>query len=184
MIFTESPVRGAFIIDLQRFEDGRGFFAEGWKDIEALAHGIEVIFNRSNISYNCQAGTIRGLHAQRAPHAEAKLVRCPRGAIFDVVADIRPDSPTAGQWFGMELTADNRRMIYVPRGCLHGFQTLVDDTEVFYQVSGDYRPEAEFGARYDDPAFNIAWPVAAQPVLSPKDERWPAFPLSQTSLSS
>jgi dTDP-4-dehydrorhamnose 3,5-epimerase len=173
MIFTETPLPGAFVIDVQRFEDERGFFAEGWKDTEAAQHGIDVMFNRSNISYNRHAGTIRGLHAQREPFAEAKLVRCPRGAILDVIVDIRPDSPTYLQWTGVELTAENRRMMYVPTGFLHGFQTLTDDTEVFYQVCGSYRPDMEIGARYDDPALNITWPLQSEPILSPKDRGWP-----------
>lgn len=175
MIFTETPLKGAFVVDVHRFEDERGFFAEGWKDEEADQHGIETPFNRSNISYNRHKGTIRGLHAQRDPFAEAKLVRCPRGAVFDVIVDIRPESPTQGQWFGVELNAENRRMLYLPTGFLHGFQTLMGDTEVFYQVCGAYRPDMEIGARYDDPAFGIDWPLKTEPVLSPKDSQWPPF---------
>ena len=175
MIFQESKLAGAFIIDIQRFEDERGFFAEGWKSDEAETQGIQAIFNRSNISYNRTTGTLRGLHAQQAPYAEAKLIRCPRGSIFDVIVDIRPESPTYLQWQGVELTAENRRMLYVPQGFLHGFQTLADDVEVFYQVAGTYRPDQEIGARYDEPAFGIQWPEAPNRVLSPKDQNWPAF---------
>lgn len=184
MKFTETPLTGSFVVDLQRFEDERGFFAEGWKDDEAARHGIQTPFNRSNISYNRQAGTIRGLHAQHNPFAEAKLVRCPRGAIFDVIVDIRPGSSSYGHWFGVELTAENRRMLYLPPGFLHGFQTLMDDTEVFYQVCGNYRPEAEIGARYDDPALGIHWPVTTTPILSPKDANWPPFGTIKTRIPS
>jgi dTDP-4-dehydrorhamnose 3,5-epimerase len=175
MIFRETRLPGAFLIDVERFEDERGFFAEGWKQDEAEKHGIHAVFNRSNISYNRKAGTLRGLHAQREPYAEAKLVRCPRGAIFDVIVDIRPDSPTYLQWDSAVLDAENRRMLYLAPGFLHGFQTLADDTEVFYQVAGTYRPDMEIGARFDDPAFNIRWPEAGERTLSPKDQQWGAF---------
>ncbi len=179
MIFQEAPLTGAFVIEVERLEDERGFFAEGWKDTDAQAHGIDAVFNRSNISYNKAKGTLRGLHAQRKPYTEAKLVRCPRGAIFDVIVDIRPQSITYGQWFGVELNAENRRMLYIPQDFLHGFLTLADDTEVFYQVAGTYRPDMEIGARYDEPAFNIQWPQidnqTVAPTLSPKDQGWPLF---------
>lgn len=184
MIFRETRLPGAFIIDVERFEDERGFFAEGWKQEEAEKYGISAVFNRSNISYNRNKGTLRGMHAQRAPYAEAKLIRCPRGAVFDVIVDIRPDSATYLQWEGVELNAENRRMLYVPRGLLHGFQTLVDDTEVFYQVAGTYRPDQEVGARYDDPAFNIDWPIPEAPTLSPKDQNWPPFEVDASRIKA
>ncbi len=175
MIFTETPLAGAYIVDIQRLEDERGFFAEGWKPQEAEALGITTVFTRSNMSFNKTKGTVRGLHAQSAPHAEAKLVRCVRGAIFDVMVDVREGSPTYGQWVGEKLTAENRRMLYIPEGFLHGFQTITHLTEVFYQVAGDYTPSAEVGARYDDPLFAIDWPEEATRIFSPKDETWPSF---------
>jgi dTDP-4-dehydrorhamnose 3,5-epimerase len=175
VIVRETPLRGVFVVDIERLEDERGFFASMWQRDDAERHGLEAGFNRANLSFNRKAGTLRGLHAQKDPGAEIKLVQCNRGAIFDVAVDIRPESPTFGQWFGTELTAENHRMLYIPRGFLHGFQTLADDTEVFYQVVGQYRPELEIGARFDDPAFNIRWPEAATRILSPKDQGWPDF---------
>lgn len=175
VIFQETRLQGAFIIDIEKIQDERGFFAEGWKKDVAVQHGIDVEFTRTNISNNAQKGTLRGMHSQKAPYAEAKLVRCIQGAIFDAIVDIRPDSPTYLQWVGVELSAQNHRMLYVPRGFLHGFQTLEDDTTVFYQVAGMYKPEAEQGARYNDPAFNIQWPPATERILSDKDRNWPGF---------
>lgn len=181
MLFQETPIEGAFVIELERLEDERGFFAEGWKQEAAERYGIGTAFNRTNLSYNKQKGTVRGLHSQKDPYSEVKLVQCNRGAIFDVLVDVRPASATYGQWFGTELTAENHRMLYIPRGCLHGFQTLVDDTEVFYQVAGNYQPGSEVGARFDDPAFDIAWPATETRILSPKDQAWPRFSLAQPS---
>lgn len=175
MMFLQTSLEGSFIVELEKIEDERGFFAEGWKDEEAARHGIHARFNRTNISYNRKAGTLRGLHSQKPPFEEAKLVRCIQGAMFDVIVDIRPDSPTYLRWFGIELTAENHRMLYVPKGFLHGFQTLVPDTTVSYQVAGVYTPEAELGASYDDPAFGIEWPEAPELILSPKDQSWGAF---------
>jgi dTDP-4-dehydrorhamnose 3,5-epimerase len=179
MIFQETRLSGAFIVDLEKIEDERGFFAEAWKGKAAEQHGISVTFNRSNISFNRNTGTIRGLHAQQEPFAEAKLIHCIQGKVFDVIVDIRPESPTYCQWFSVELSAENHRMLYVPRGFLHGFETLVENSTVFYEVAGEYTPHAEIGARYDDPAFAINWPrVAAEPTLSDKDARWPLFPVT------
>lgn len=175
MIFTETLLSGAYIVDLKRIEDDRGFFSEAWKSEVALQYGIDVSFNRTNISFNRFAGTLRGLHAQKAPYEEAKLVRCMKGAIYDAIVDFRSDSPTYLQWFGVELTAENHRALYVPQGFLHGFQTLVNDTEVFYQVAGSYKPDAEIGLRFDDPALNIEWPTASERILSPKDQQWPTL---------
>lgn len=175
MIVRETPLRGVFVVDIDRLEDERGFFASLWQRDEAARYGMEADFNRANLSFNRKAGTLRGLHAQKDSGAEIKLVQCVRGAIFDVAVDIRPDSPTCGQWFGLELTAENHRMLYIPRGFLHGFQTLTDDAEVLYQVAGHYRPELEIGARYDDPAFSIDWPETATRILSRKDEGWADF---------
>jgi dTDP-4-dehydrorhamnose 3,5-epimerase len=175
MIFQQTKLPGAFIIDIEKIEDERGFFAEGWKKQAAEEHGMYGDFNRANVSHNKKAGTVRGLHAQNDPFSEAKLIRCIQGAVFDVMVDIRPGSPTYLQWMGVELTADNYRMLYIPQGFLHGFQTLVDHTTVFYQVAGEYTPHSEIGARYDDPAFGIEWPPATERILSAKDQSWPLF---------
>lgn len=175
MIFQKIALEGAFIIDIQKIEDERGFFAEGWKQSEAEAQGIQPVFNRTNISYNRIKGTLRGMHSQRSPFSEIKLVRCIQGALYDVIVDIRPGSSTYAQWFGVTLTMANHRMLYVPEGFLHGFQTLEDDTTVFYQVAGNYQPKAELGAKYDDAAFDILWPEVESRLLSHKDQNWPAF---------
>jgi dTDP-4-dehydrorhamnose 3,5-epimerase len=174
MIFTETRLPGAYVIEPQLLQDERGFFARSWCQREFESHGLTSRVVQANISYNKRKGTLRGMHYQLAPHAEAKLVRCTRGAILDVIADLRPDSETAGQWIAVELTADNRRMLYVPEGFAHGFQTLVDDTEVTYQVTEFYTPGAERGVRYDDPALGISWPLEVT-VISEKDRSWPAY---------
>ena len=175
MIFHETKLKGAFVIELDRQEDERGFFARAWCRKEFEAHDLNRNLVQANVSYNHKRGTLRGMHYQVAPYEETKLVRCFRGAIYDVIVDLRPDSPTYLQWFGVELTAENRRMLYVPEGFAHGFQTLEDDTEVFYQVSQFYTPAAERGARWDDPTFAIEWPAAKRRVISVKDQNWPLF---------
>lgn len=174
MEFIETGIVGAWLLDPMRFADDRGFFARVWCKDEAAAHGLNPHIQQCNVSFNPRAGTLRGMHFQRAPHAEAKLVRCTAGAVFDVLIDLRPDSPTFKRWFGAELTADNRRMLYVPEGCAHGYLTLVDGAEVLYQVSARYAPDAAGGVRWDDPAFGIAWP---HPVrhLHPRDRDYPDF---------
>jgi dTDP-4-dehydrorhamnose 3,5-epimerase len=173
MIFKETKLSGAYVIEVEPFRDERGFFAEVWKDEIASKYGIHAHFQRSNMSMNKKAGTLRGLHAQKPPYEEAKLVRCLQGACFDVIVDMRPESPTYGQWTGVELSAENMRALFVPRGFLHGFQTLVDDTVLFYQTDGQYVQNAETGARFDDPALNIQWPFTEKRILSPKDQAWP-----------
>jgi dTDP-4-dehydrorhamnose 3,5-epimerase len=175
MIFTETSIPGAFVIDLEQRGDDRGFFARAWCANEFADHGLNQRLVQVNLSFNQRAGTLRGMHLQTAPHEEAKCVRCTRGAIYDVVLDLRPDSPAYKRWEAVELTAENRRMLYVPEGCAHGYQTLVADTETLYQVSEFYAPESEEGVRWDDPAFGIDWPDAAERVLSPKDAAWPDF---------
>lgn len=175
MIFTESELPGVFIVDLQPLADERGFFARAWSETEFLEHGLTGRIVQSNVSFNNRRGTLRGMHYQAAPHQEAKLVRCTRGALYDVAIDLRPSSATYMRWTGVELTADNRRMLYVPEGFAHGFQTLQDGTEVFYHVSEFYRPEAERGVRWDDPQFAIAWPPVEQRTISGKDANWPDF---------
>jgi len=174
MIFEETPLPGAFVIRLERREDDRGFFARSWCQHEFAAHNLIDRIVQVNTSYNRLRGTLRGMHWQQAPHAETKLVRCTRGALYDVIVDLRPDSPAYKRWVGVELTADNRDMLYVPEGFAHGFQTLVDGTEAIYQVSQFYTPGAERGARHDDPAFDIGWPLPVA-AISDKDGGWPDY---------
>jgi dTDP-4-dehydrorhamnose 3,5-epimerase len=175
VIFNETELKGAFVIDLEPIEDERGFFARAWCRREFTEHGLSTDIAQANMSFNKRKGTLRGMHFQKSPHAEDKLVRCTRGAIFDVAVDLRPDSPTRSRWVGVELTSENRRMLYVPKGFAHGFQTLEDDTEIFYLVSEFYTPEAEGGARWDDPAFGIEWPLGAPAEISDKDRTWPDY---------
>ncbi len=175
MIFSETRLPGAFLIDLERREDDRGYFARAWCRREFAEHGLSTQIVQANISYNRLRGTLRGMHYQRAPYAEAKLVRCVRGAVYDVIVDLRPDSPTYLEWIAAELTAENGRAIYVPEGFAHGYQTLVADAETLYQVSEFYAPEAEGGARWNDPAFGIEWPEEGPQIVSEKDRSWPDF---------
>lgn len=174
MKFHPTPVEGAFLIELERRGDDRGFFARLFCDGEFAAHGLHSPLPQLNDSFNARRGTLRGMHYQLPPASEAKTVRCIRGALFDVAADLRPDSPTYGKWFGAELNAENRLMLHIPRGCAHGFITLADDTEALYLASAAYAPEQERGMRFDDPFFAINWPLA--PVeMSDKDRSWPRF---------
>jgi dTDP-4-dehydrorhamnose 3,5-epimerase len=174
MRFAETDLPGAFVIELERREDERGFFARAWCEQEFADHGLEKRVSQSNLAYNRKAGTLRGMHYQAPPHAEVKLVRCTRGAVYDVIADLRPESRTYLHWIGVELSADNRTAIYVPEGFAHGYQTLTDDAETYYQVSVPYAPSAERGVRWDDPALAIDWPLP-DPILSEKDAAWPDF---------
>lgn len=174
MIFTPTPVAGVWIVDLERHDDERGFFARTWCVRELEAHGLDPRLVQCSMSRNHRTGTLRGMHWQEAPHAEVKLVRCPRGAIWDVALDLRPDSPSYLRHIGVELTAENGRALYIPEGCAHGFVTLSDDTDVFYQMSAFYEPQAGRGARWNDPAFGIAWPVR-DPILHPRDAGYPDF---------
>jgi dTDP-4-dehydrorhamnose 3,5-epimerase len=174
MQFTDTGLLGAVIVDLDRHADDRGFFARSWCADEFAARGLTPRVVQCNVSFNARAGTLRGMHYQAEPHAEAKLVRCTRGALYDVIIDLRPDSVTFGEWRGIELTADNTRMLYVPEGFAHGFQTLADDTEVFYQMSEFYHPSAARGIRWDDPAFGIVWPLM-RPIMSAKDQSYPDY---------
>ena len=162
------------MVDLERLGDDRGFFARAWCREEFAAKGITTELSQANLSFSQQAGTVRGMHFQRPPHEEMKAVRCLRGAVFDVVLDLRSDSPTFCQWHGEELTSDNRRMLLVPEGCAHGFQTLVDDTEIFYLVSEAYAPDSEAGVRWDDPAFDIKWSLSVSEI-SERDVGFPDF---------
>jgi len=174
MIFHETKLKGAYLIDIEKREDSRGFFARSWCQNEFKAHGLVEAMIQANVSYNSHKGTLRGMHYQSAPYGEAKLVRCVRGAIHDVIVDLRPESPTYKEWIGVDLTSANYRMLYVPASFAHGFVTLADDTEVNYQVSQLYTPNAERGVRWNDPLFGIEWPLEAG-VISEKDASWPDY---------
>jgi len=171
MIFTETKLKGAYLIDLDKHEDERGFFARSWCTDEFERHGLNPRLVQCNISFNKKLGTLRGLHYQSSPYQEAKLVRCTMGALYDVIIDLRSDSSSFKKWFSVELTAQNRRSLYVPEGFAHGFQTLVDDTEVFYQMSEFFHPECARGVRWDDPAFGIVWPIS-NAIISKKDAKF------------
>ena len=158
MRFLETAVQGAFVVDPQRFEDERGFFARTWSVDDLAAAGLDSELNQASISFNSREGTLRGMHFQTAPHEETKLVRCTMGEMYDVVLDLRPDSPSYLQWHGEVLSAENRRGLYIPKGCAHGFLTLQEATEVFYMISSPYVPSAGSGVRWNDPAFGIDWP--------------------------
>jgi len=174
VIFTETRLKGAFAIELERLEDQRGFFARTWCQQEADCVGLKPRWVQCSISFNRVRGTLRGMHYQAAPHAEAKLIRCTMGAIYDVIVDLRPESPTCQQHFGMVLSAQNREMLYVPEGFAHGFLTLEDNTEVFYQMSEFYAPDCARGVRWNDPAFGIRWPAEVQ-VISDRDRNLADF---------
>ena len=175
IIFKETKLKGAFVIEPEKFEDLRGFFARSFSQQEFLDHGLRAQFVEAGISFNLRKHTVRGMHFQAAPHKQAKLVRCTRGAIFDVMIDLRRSSPTYKQWFAQELTAQNRLMLYIPEGFAHGFQTLEDETEVFYQLSEGYAPASERGVRWNDPAFGIAWPVSEGVIMNERDRNYPDF---------
>jgi dTDP-4-dehydrorhamnose 3,5-epimerase len=172
MLFNKTPLQGAYTIDLEKRGDDRGFFARLFCEKEFGAAGLETHFVQINNSSSATRGTLRGMHFQLPPAAEVKVVRCIKGALYDVIVDLRPDSPSFKQWFGAELSAENRRMMYVPRGFAHGFITLTDDTEAFYLVSAFYAPEQERGLRFDDPAIGIEWPLTPT-EMSEKDRKWP-----------
>ncbi len=174
MIFNAAPLRGAFTIELEKRGDERGFFARFFCVDEFEKHGLETRFVQVNNSLSTKRGTLRGMHYQLAPSAEVKVVRCVRGAVWDAIIDIRPDSRTFGQSFGVELSADNRHMIYVPRGFAHGILTLTDDAELLYLVSAFYAPVEERGIRWNDPRFRVQWPIEPTEV-SAKDATWPDF---------
>ena len=174
MIFTETHLAGAFVIEPEKIEDVRGFLALNWSAREFGARGLVSHFAESILSFTHKNGTLRGMHYQAAPHAQVKLVRCTQGAIYDVIIDLRPHSPTFKQWATVELTASNRLMLYVPVDFAHGFQTLEDNTEVTYQMSSSFHPESSRGVRWDDPAFGIPWPEAERVILD-RDRLYPDF---------
>jgi len=174
MIFKETKLKGAYIIELEPLEDERGFFARSFCQKEFEEHGLNPRIAQCNISYNKKRGTLRGMHYQVAPYEEAKLVSCIRGAIYDVIIDLRADSTSYCKWFAVELSAENYKLLYIPEGFAHGFQTLEDNTVVFYQMSEFYYPECARGVRWDDPAFGIEWPLQ-NPILADKDKTFNDF---------
>jgi dTDP-4-dehydrorhamnose 3,5-epimerase len=173
--FTETEIAGVVVVELEEHVDERGSFARTWCRDEMAAAGLASELAQCSVSRNPRSGTLRGLHFQNAPHEEAKLVRCTRGAIFDVAVDLRQGSATRGTWVGVELDGENGRALYIPEGCAHGFQTLVDDTEVSYMISTPYAPDASVGVRWDDPLLGIAWPDVATRTISARDQQLPRY---------
>jgi dTDP-4-dehydrorhamnose 3,5-epimerase len=178
MIFAETAIRGAFVVGLDRIGDDRGYFARTYSGREFAEHGLDPAIAECSMSFNRRTGTLRGMHYQADPHGEAKLVRCTRGAIHDVVLDLRSDSATYLRWEAVELSEENGRALFVPMGCAHGFQTLRENSEVLYQISTRYEPIAARGVRWDDPAFGISWPEPPPGgrTMSPRDASYPDFP--------
>ena len=174
MIFKETKLKGAYVVELEPIEDERGFFARSFCQDEFRKNGIDFNIVQCNISYNKSKGTLRGMHYQIKPYEEAKLVSCTSGVIYDVIIDLRPDSPTYCQWFAVELSAEDYKMLYVPECFAHGFQTLENNTVVFYQMSEFYHPECARGVRWDDPAFGIKWPLSVK-IISEKDKKFQTF---------
>jgi dTDP-4-dehydrorhamnose 3,5-epimerase len=172
--FTETPIRGAYVVDLEPRGDDRGFFARTYCAREFAAHGLRTDLVQGNVSFSRVKGTLRGMHYQLPPFGETKYVRCTRGALYDVIVDLRPDSPSYLKWHGVELTAENRRAFYVPEMCANGFYILEEDTEISYLVNQYYSPDHERGIRHDDPAFGIQWPGPVN-LISPKDTSWPDY---------
>ena len=173
IIFKETKLKGAYLIEPEKFEDQRGFFARSFSQTEFGNRGLRTEFVESGISFNLKKHTVRGMHYQTPPNAQAKLVRCTRGAIYDVMIDLRPGSPTYKQWFAETLSEENRLMLYIPENFAHGFQTLEDDSELFYQLSAGYHPPSERGVRWDDPAFAIQWPETERIVINERDRTYP-----------
>ena len=174
MNFTPTKLDGATIVELKELCDERGFFARSWCQKEFQEHGLSANVVQANISYNKLKGTLRGMHYQVGPYEESKLVRCTQGAIYDVIIDLRQGSPTFKQWLGVELSAANHRMLFVPEGFAHGFVSLTDESEVTYQVTQFYHPASERGVRYNDPSFGVVWPIPVA-VISEKDRSWPDY---------
>jgi len=179
--FVSTELPGAYVVELEEHADERGFFARIWCRDELATHGLTAELAQCSLSRNAVAGTLRGMHFQRTPNQEAKLVRCTRGAIFDVIVDLRADSSTFGRWFGVELEEAAGRALYVPEGFAHGFQTLVDDVDVLYMISTPYAPESASGVRWDDPFLAIEWPHTGRRVISDRDRTWPDFAVEQVT---
>lgn len=174
MIFKETPLPGAYLIEIERKEDHRGFFARAWCREEFERHGLDPGLVQINMAFNAKKGTLRGMHLQEPPDAEVKVVRCTSGAIFDVAVDLRPGSGTQGRWFGVELNCRNRSMLYIPEGFAHGYQVLEDETEMYYLTTKPYAPKSARGYRYNDPAFGIEWPLPVS-CISDADASWPDY---------
>ncbi len=174
MKFVSTEIIGAYIIQPENISDDRGFFARIWCEKEFESHGLCTHIAQTNVCYSPKKATLRGLHFQHAPHDEVKVVRCPRGTLFDVAVDLRPESQSFKKWVGVELSEVNGNMLYVPEGCAQGLLTLADNTEIYYHTSKPYVPEAAFGIRYDDPAFSIRWPGSVQ-IISEQDRNWPNY---------
>jgi dTDP-4-dehydrorhamnose 3,5-epimerase len=172
MKYTELPLKGAYLVEIEPIEDERGFFARTWSRGEFIELGFEPEFIQYSVSYNRVKGTLRGMHYQVAPFEEMKIVQCTRGSVFDVIIDMRPESETFGRWTGVELSADNRRILYIPKAFAHGFQTLEDNSDVSYRITNHYSPEHARGCRFDDPAFGIEWPLPVS-VISERDRGYP-----------
>ena len=175
MKFIETPLKGAYVIEIDSISDNRGFFARSWCEQEFSDHGLNSNLVQCNISFNTKKGTLRGMHYQIKPHEEAKLVRCTQGLIYDVIVDIRQDSPTFKSWYGVNLGASNRKMLYIPEGFAHGFQTLEDNTEVFYQMSNFYHGESARGLKWDDPDLGIDWILKDNLIISDRDQGYPSI---------
>lgn len=176
MHFVPTSLPGVYVVEPERLADDRGHFARAWCVREFADRGLETKLVQCSTSYNRRRGTLRGLHYQAAPHEEVKLVRCTRGAAYDVVVDLRPDSPTYRRWVAVELSAENGVAVYIPGGCAHGYQTLADDTELLYQMSEFYYPESARGVRWDDPALGIEWPECSDRIIAPRDRAFPDLP--------
>ena len=181
MIFVEAPLLGAFVIDLEPLCDERGFFARTWCQREFEARGLETRLAQCSVSFNTRAGTLRGLHYQAAPYEEVKVVRCTAGAVFDVIVDLRAGSATFARSYSVILSSANKRLLYIPRGFAHGFQTLEDGTEVAYQMSEFHHPEYARGVRWNDPAFGITWPTTGSRIMSGRDQTYPDFHIGSSS---
>ncbi len=175
MIFKKTRLGGVFVIETEKIQDSRGFFARSWCTNEFSTHEIMPVIRQCNISFNHKRGTLRGMHYQITPFEEEKLVRCTRGEIFDVIIDIRTDSPTYMQHLSITLNEDNHTMLYIPKGFAHGFQTMKDNTEIFYQMSEFYTPDAARGIRWNDPSFEIEWPIVKEKIMSEKDQAYPDY---------
>jgi dTDP-4-dehydrorhamnose 3,5-epimerase len=173
MNFTSTKLAGVLIVEMERHQDERGWFARTWCADEFAAHGLEPTLAQCSSSFNLKRGTLRGMHCQVAPHEEAKLVRCTRGSFVDVVLDLRVGSSTLHQWISVELSADNGKSLYIPKGCAHGFQTLEDNTEVFYSITERFHPDAAHGLRWNDPLFAIEWPLPDAAIVNDRDRSYP-----------